>query len=897
MRYNANSGNYRFRYFKSSTYTSQKAIALYKWTETSSEPACDHNGTPTTWAYDSENKEHYQQCECGAEIENTRAVCSAFTYGKYTTENGTHTRTATCTVCGGEQTESGTCEVTAEYVREGDQHTQTGTCSVCQASTSVTESCTLSYENVSNGNKTHNMTSTCSVCNQSVTTENVACTFDSGVLNGTTLTYTCQNCEYSYTEEATTYTVTYVVPDGVAAIDTVKVAEGFTTVLPTADAEEGYTFVGWVETELTEKTENAPEYFTAGTNYTVTTDVTLYALYSYAEGTGAYTLLKDASALVVGKQIVIVASASNYALGVDKGNNRNAAIITKSSDTVTINDEVQIITLEAGTVDSTFAFNVGNGYLYAASSSSNHLKTKTELDANGSWSITIDANGVATIKAQGTNTKNWLRKNSSSALFACYGSGQNDVSIYMKDGATYYVTEFNTCAHTNTNEVIEEATCTESGSKTVTCLDCEAITVAEIIPATGHNFIDGICENCGKQDPASIIYDGYYYLTLNSKYLDTTTLDSSNRYKPVDFTPGETIEIKHVFHFAKIGNTYTISELTNGVYMESVTIATNNDYSVNIYNSEGNILSHNANANYIGFYKTTNSYARDFTLTQVELTSNIDSASLTVKEDIAANYYVELSEALAENAVMHFTVNETTYDVKGTLEENGERYVFSLDLPPHYMTEVIKAELKYNDLVLDTIEEYSIQTYTQNQLNKIKDGSLVDTDGKLKQLLTDMLYYGAAAQTYTNYNVDNLATTDITNIGEASSAVPTEPTFSASPINADGVTEFGAYFTAANVWFDSTNKVMVKISTTENVTMKINDVEVEITGTTIYTEELLPTQFDEDFKFELYYNGTLMQTLTYSINAYAYKMKDNAKMSALALALYRYGLSAENYTA
>ena len=35
LRYNANSGNYRFRYFKSSTYDQQKAITLYKYTEDS----------------------------------------------------------------------------------------------------------------------------------------------------------------------------------------------------------------------------------------------------------------------------------------------------------------------------------------------------------------------------------------------------------------------------------------------------------------------------------------------------------------------------------------------------------------------------------------------------------------------------------------------------------------------------------------------------------------------------------------------------------------------------------------------------------------------------------------------------------------------------------------------
>ncbi|MBE6941942.1 MAG: hypothetical protein E7455_06670 [Ruminococcaceae bacterium] len=44
LRYNANSGQYRFRYFKSSTYESQKAICLYKLVEAggSETPTCDH---------------------------------------------------------------------------------------------------------------------------------------------------------------------------------------------------------------------------------------------------------------------------------------------------------------------------------------------------------------------------------------------------------------------------------------------------------------------------------------------------------------------------------------------------------------------------------------------------------------------------------------------------------------------------------------------------------------------------------------------------------------------------------------------------------------------------------------------------------------------------------------
>ena len=55
---------------------------------------------------------------------------------------------------------------------------------------------------------------------------------------------------------------------------------------------------------------------------------------------------------------------------------------------------MQIITLEAGTLENTFVFNVGTGYLYAPSSSSNHLKTHAGIDANSCWCITIDSSSA-----------------------------------------------------------------------------------------------------------------------------------------------------------------------------------------------------------------------------------------------------------------------------------------------------------------------------------------------------------------------------------------------------------------------------------------------------------------------------------------------------------------------
>jgi hypothetical protein len=148
------------------------------------------------------------------------------------------------------------------------------------------------------------------------------------------------------------------------------------------------------------------------------------------ESAKTVTLVEDVSELSVGNQVVIVASESDVALSnVQNTNNRGQAGITKNGNNVELSPNVQILTLEAGTVAGTFAFYTGSGYLHAASSKENYLKTQSTNNENGSWSIAI-ADGVATIKANGSYTRNWLRYNNNSNLFSCYGSGQQDVSLY-----------------------------------------------------------------------------------------------------------------------------------------------------------------------------------------------------------------------------------------------------------------------------------------------------------------------------------------------------------------------------------------------------------------------------------------------------------------------------------
>ena len=147
-----------------------------------------------------------------------------------------------------------------------------------------------------------------------------------------------------------------------------------------------------------------------------------------------WLLVTNASDLAVGDEIIIAAKDYNYALSTTQNNNnRGQAAITKSGDTlVAPSASVQILTLQKGNVDGTFGFYTGSGYLYAASSGSNYLKTQNTNNANGSWKVSIAADGTATIKAQGSYTRNVMQYNQSSSLFACYGSANQKALVVYK---------------------------------------------------------------------------------------------------------------------------------------------------------------------------------------------------------------------------------------------------------------------------------------------------------------------------------------------------------------------------------------------------------------------------------------------------------------------------------
>ena len=150
-----------------------------------------------------------------------------------------------------------------------------------------------------------------------------------------------------------------------------------------------------------------------------------------------YTL---ATSIVSGKSYIIVGFDDDaaYAMGEQKNSNRAGVGITVDGNTATGNASVHEVVITAIGNDM-YSIEDG-GYLYASSSSSNQLKTESDLDANGKWTIGIANNGDATITAQGSNSRKLMRFNPNTSnnnpLFACYATNSTTGSsprLYVKN--------------------------------------------------------------------------------------------------------------------------------------------------------------------------------------------------------------------------------------------------------------------------------------------------------------------------------------------------------------------------------------------------------------------------------------------------------------------------------
>lgn len=554
-----------------------------------------------------------------------------------------------------------------------------------------------------------------------------------------------------------------------------------------------------------------------------------------------------------------------------------------------------------------------SGALVVKSSAKSATFTPNE---DGSYIVTIN-DGARNLALNNTSGNNY---------FAWYAPGQAN-NLYF---VPFVESE---CEHSyDEGEITTAPTCSTEGVKTLTCTSCGAIKT-EPVDIIDHIYgADNKCTMCGEIDPMSVDYSGRYYIfskrSSGNYFYMTSDLGtaSTKRYQAVDFgfdTLPEVIsnpEHGCVFVFEKNDDgTYCIyvdCAIDDAKYLgytsgnSGILVDKDSALKLNIKLGDGyyNIsfadgestrylaLNNSTGNDYFAFYTTLQVAGNLYLVDAAELKSEISGASVTIGSDLSMNYYVNLgnNENIADYKMI-FTMNGKETVVTEYTVKDGE-YVFTFTgIAPQCIGDNISAKLYLGDELVSEKAEYSVKAYAEALLSVATLGS------ELEKLVIDMLHYGAAAQQYKDYNTENLV-----NKGVASSTT-------AAPENDNGreLTETAnedVYFTAAGVRFDYNNKIYAKFTAAslEGITVKINGEEADIESLgnnvyIIYTDAIYANGFADKYVIELVCEDETVQTLTYSINSYAFAKcdgKEEAEMTdaeALALALYRYGVSAIAY--
>ncbi len=147
-----------------------------------------------------------------------------------------------------------------------------------------------------------------------------------------------------------------------------------------------------------------------------------------------FTLVTDINDLAAGDKIIIVNSKEDgaaKAMAGSRGNNFGAVDVIVNNGQIQTPD-ANIITLEAA--DDNWNLKTADGYIYAASSTSNQMKLEDEVDANGNANAAITiGEDITTIIFQGQNTRNEVRynPNNGTPIFSCYASTSNLGTPYI----------------------------------------------------------------------------------------------------------------------------------------------------------------------------------------------------------------------------------------------------------------------------------------------------------------------------------------------------------------------------------------------------------------------------------------------------------------------------------
>ncbi len=284
-----------------------------------------------------------------------------------------------------------------------------------------------------------------------------------------------------------------------------------------------------------------------------------------------------------------------------------------------------------------------------------------------------------------------------------------------------------------------------------------------------------------------------------------------------------------------------------------------------------------------------------------EYVDQLAGYSLSLGDKIAVNYYMSLTDKTLNdaNAKMVFTVPDTgsTYTVEIPVSEavkSGDYYVFTCEVAAKEMTSEIKAKLvtSSGELIL---EDYTVAAYAEEILSN------PDEFAKEQALVKAMLNFGAQAQTYFGYKMENLAnattlmTPEEKKISDFTfSSVEGSYTISGSEagvtyygtaLDLESQTQFKHYF----IVDESVDVENLEIQCNYPASIRKNGSFYEITISGIPVHQMMSSDLDVSF-------GGL--TLDYTLNSYGAKAyaSGNEALYLTVSALAYFAVEASDYS-
>ena len=318
------------------------------------------------------------------------------------------------------------------------------------------------------------------------------------------------------------------------------------------------------------------------------------------------------------------------------------------------------------------------------------------------------------------------------------------------------------CTHSYSESVVD-ATCTTDGSKTYTCTSC-GYSYSETIAATGHNYVDGACSNCGAADPNA---DGVYYSLVGyingANYGCEEDYENAGDYKFVNGTLKVTFTADS-YVFVKTSdnaNWYLASAYCTDTTCTFVIGGTEK-----MYVPGGVELTFTLVENADG--SVTLSYITAGTTVTVP-TITLSYPTLAFEDEILYNAYFTVDDAssIVEMGMITFsskltdgTISDAVDVISGYTTSSSNYIVHSNGIPAKNLGDAlyfkVYAKLSDGTYAYSDVAGYNAVAYAKTILNSSSSSDAA------KALVVAMLNYGAAAQTYFGYNTSSLMNASLT---------------------------------------------------------------------------------------------------------------------------------------